>query len=135
MFRRTGGKSIGEAIHEASERAERPFVIVDCGAIPPSLAESTLFGHEKGAFTGATSKRLSPFVEANGGTVFLDELGELPLDIQPKLRRVPGRPLLPHRAAASDRAAVARARGRHRADRATGHGRRRQGLSVQADQP
>jgi len=84
----TGKELVAQAIHEASDRARRPFVIIDCGAIPASLAESTLFGHEKGAFTGAGAKRASPFVEASGGTVFLDELGELPLDVQPKLLRV-----------------------------------------------
>ncbi len=62
-------------------------MVVDCGSIPPTLAEATLFGHERGAFTGAVDKRLSPFVEADGGTIFLDELGELPLDVQPKLLR------------------------------------------------
>jgi DNA-binding NtrC family response regulator len=60
---------------------------VDCGSIPPTLAEAALFGHERGAFTGAVDKRLSPFQEADGGTIFLDELGELPLDVQPKLLR------------------------------------------------
>jgi DNA-binding NtrC family response regulator len=62
-------------------------VVVDCGSIPPSLAEATLFGHERGAFTGAVDRRLSPFVEADGGTIFLDELGELPVEVQPKLLR------------------------------------------------
>ena len=71
----------------ASSRANKQFVVVDCGAIPASLAESALFGHERGSFTGAVDKRLSPFVEAEGGTIFLDELGELPLDVQPKLLR------------------------------------------------
>jgi DNA-binding NtrC family response regulator len=84
----TGKELVAQAIHEASDRARRPFVVIDCGAIPASLAESTLFGHEKGAFTGAGAKRVSPFVEASGGTVFLDELGELPLDLQPKLLRL-----------------------------------------------
>ena len=70
-----------------SSRANKPFVVVDCGSIPPTLAESALFGHERGAFTGAVDKRVSPFVEADGGTIFLDELGELPLDVQPKLLR------------------------------------------------
>jgi DNA-binding NtrC family response regulator len=84
----TGKELVAGAIHEASDRALKPFVVIDCGAIPPHLAESTLFGHEKGAFTGALSKRASPFVEANGGTIFLDELGELPVEVQPKLLRV-----------------------------------------------
>jgi DNA-binding NtrC family response regulator len=83
----TGKELIAAAIHGASSRANKPFVVVDCGAIPPSLAESALFGHERGAFTGAVDKRISPFVEADGGTIFLDELGELPLDVQPKLLR------------------------------------------------
>ncbi len=84
----TGKELVAQAIHETSERAKGPFVIIDCAAIPPNLAESALFGHERGSFTGAERKRVSPFVEANGGTVFLDELGELPLDVQPKLLRV-----------------------------------------------
>jgi DNA-binding NtrC family response regulator len=83
----TGKELVAQAIHENSPRKGGPFVIVDCGSIAPTLAEATLFGHERGAFTGATSSRESPFVEANGGTIFLDELGELPLDIQPKLLR------------------------------------------------
>jgi DNA-binding NtrC family response regulator len=84
----TGKELVASALHEASDRAGKPFVVIDCGAIPPHLAESTLFGHEKGAFTGALARRISPFVEAMGGTVFLDELGELPIDVQPKLLRV-----------------------------------------------
>ena len=83
----TGKELVAEAVHRASPRKNGPFVVVDCGAIAPTLAEATLFGHERGAFTGATSSRESPFVEANGGTIFLDELGELPLDVQPKLLR------------------------------------------------
>ncbi len=83
----TGKELVAASIHGASKRKDGPFVVVDCGAIAPTLAEATLFGHEKGAFTGATSSRVSPFVEANGGTIFLDELGELPLDVQPKLLR------------------------------------------------
>jgi len=83
----TGKELVAQAVHDASDRKNGPFVIVDCGAIAPTLAEATLFGHERGAFTGATSSRESPFVEANGGTIFLDELGELPLDVQPKLLR------------------------------------------------
>jgi DNA-binding NtrC family response regulator len=83
----TGKELVAKAIHEASARANKPFVVVDCGAIPATLAESALFGHERGSFTGAVDKRISPFVEADGGTIFLDELGELPLDVQPKLLR------------------------------------------------
>ncbi len=83
----TGKELVAQAVHDASARKNGPFVVVDCGAIAPTLAEATLFGHERGAFTGATSSRESPFIEANGGTIFLDELGELPLDVQPKLLR------------------------------------------------
>jgi DNA-binding NtrC family response regulator len=83
----TGKELVAQAVHLASARAKKPFVVVDCGSIPPSLAEATLFGHERGAFTGAVDRRLSPFVEADGGTIFLDELGELPVDVQPKLLR------------------------------------------------
>jgi DNA-binding NtrC family response regulator len=83
----TGKELVAQAIHQASNRANKPFVVVDCGSIPASLAESALFGHERGSFTGAVDKRISPFVEADGGTVFLDELGELPTDVQPKLLR------------------------------------------------
>src|SRR5262249_44869648 len=82
-----GKELVAAAIHQASARAKKPFVVVDCSAIPPGLAESALFGHERGAFTTAVSARTSPFVEADGGTIFLDELGELPLDVQPKLLR------------------------------------------------
>ncbi len=83
----TGKELVAQAIHAASANRRGPFVIVDCGAIPENLAEAALFGHVRGAFTGATGDRPSPFVEANGGTVFLDELGELPVDLQPKLLR------------------------------------------------
>ncbi|HEY8079686.1 MAG TPA: sigma 54-interacting transcriptional regulator [Labilithrix sp.] len=83
----TGKELVAQAIHAASARKDKPFVVVDCGSIAPSLAESLLFGHERGAFTGAVARRESPFVEAAGGTVFLDELGELPLEVQPKLLR------------------------------------------------
>ncbi|HEY2369644.1 MAG TPA: sigma 54-interacting transcriptional regulator [Polyangiaceae bacterium] len=83
----TGKELVAQAIHELSPRKGNPFVVVDCGSIPHGLAESTLFGHMRGAFTGATDNRTSPFVLAEGGTVFLDELGELPLDTQPKLLR------------------------------------------------
>jgi len=83
----TGKEGVAKAIHEASPRKDQPFVIVDCGAIPETLAESILFGHEKGAFTGAVERRKGALAEADGGTLFLDELGELPLDLQPKLLR------------------------------------------------
>ncbi len=83
----TGKELVAQAIHQNSQRAKKPFIIVDCGSIPPTLAEAALFGHERGAFTGAVDKRPSPFIEADGGTLFLDELGELPIDVQPKLLR------------------------------------------------
>ena len=83
----TGKELVAQAVHAASAQRKGPFVVVDCGAIPENLAEAALFGHARGAFTGATADRESPFVEANGGTIFLDELGELPLDLQPKLLR------------------------------------------------
>jgi DNA-binding NtrC family response regulator len=83
----TGKEVVAKAIHEASPRKAKPFVVVDCGSIPPTLAESILFGHEKGAFTGATERRKGALAEADAGTLFLDELGELPLDLQPKLLR------------------------------------------------
>jgi DNA-binding NtrC family response regulator len=83
----TGKELVAHALHELSPRKSRPFIVVDCGSIPHGLAEATLFGHIRGSFTGATEDRTSPFVLAEGGTVFLDELGELPLDTQPKLLR------------------------------------------------
>lgn len=82
-----GKELIARAIQGESERAGKPFVTVNCGAIPENLVESILFGHEKGAFTGATDKRTGKFQEADGGTLFLDEVGELPLDAQVKLLR------------------------------------------------
>ncbi len=82
-----GKEVIARAIQGESERCGRPFVTVNCGAIPENLVESILFGHEKGAFTGATEKRKGKFEEANGGTLFLDEIGELPLEAQVKLLR------------------------------------------------
>jgi len=82
-----GKELIARAIQGESERAGKPFVVVNCGAIPENLVESTLFGHEKGSFTGATEKRIGKFQEADGGTLFLDEIGELPLDAQVKLLR------------------------------------------------
>jgi DNA-binding NtrC family response regulator len=82
-----GKELIARAIQGSSDRRDRPFVTVNCGALPENLAESILFGHEKGAFTGASDKHVGKFEEANGGTLFLDEVGELPLDIQVKLLR------------------------------------------------
>ncbi len=83
----TGKELAAEAVHAHGKRADRPFVAFDCGAVPRELAESALFGHVRGAFTGAVSDREGAFEEANGGTLLLDELGELPLDLQPKLLR------------------------------------------------
>jgi len=82
-----GKELIARAIHGAGERRTKPFVAVNCGAIPDNLVESILFGHEKGAFTGATDRHTGKFVEAIGGTLFLDEVGELPLPAQVKLLR------------------------------------------------
>jgi transcriptional regulator with GAF, ATPase, and Fis domain len=84
----TGKELVAESIHAASPRAGGPFVVFDCSAVAPTLAESELFGHERGAFTGAMNSRQGVFEQAHGGTIFLDELGELPKDLQPKLLRV-----------------------------------------------
>jgi formate hydrogenlyase transcriptional activator len=84
----TGKELIARAIHKQSKRADRAFIGVNCAAIPPSLIASELFGHEKGAFTGATQRRLGRFESANGGTIFLDEVGDLPPEIQVALLRV-----------------------------------------------
>ena len=83
----SGKELLAEAIHAASPRAQGPFIIVDCGAIAPTLIESELFGHVRGAFTGAVDRRIGAFEAARGGTLFLDEIGELPLDRQPVLLR------------------------------------------------
>ncbi len=83
----TGKEVVAKAIHDHSPHKDGPFVVVDCGSIPPTLAESLLFGHEKGSFTGATERRKGALAEADKGTLFLDELGELPIELQPKLLR------------------------------------------------
>jgi DNA-binding NtrC family response regulator len=83
----TGKERVAEAIHRASPRRHAPFVVIDCAGIPATLAEDTLFGHVRGAFTGAVAERAGPFERADGGTVLLDEIGDLPLDVQMKLLR------------------------------------------------
>jgi DNA-binding NtrC family response regulator len=83
----TGKEVVAQTIHNLSPRAKNELVVFDCGAVPPNLIESELFGHEKGSFTGAVMTRQGLFELADGGTLFLDELGELPLDLQPKLLR------------------------------------------------
>ena len=84
----TGKEVLARAIHEHSQRRGKPFVIVDCGSLAKGVVESELFGHVKGAYTGAVTDRIGAFQEAHGGTVFLDEIGELSLELQPKLLRV-----------------------------------------------
>ncbi|HMI61260.1 MAG TPA: sigma-54 dependent transcriptional regulator, partial [Puia sp.] len=84
----TGKEVIARVTHQLSERRNKPFVALNCAALPPNLIESELFGHEKGSFTGAHEKRIGKFEQANGGTIFLDEIGELPLDLQSKFLRV-----------------------------------------------
>jgi DNA-binding NtrC family response regulator len=86
----TGKELAARAVHAQSPRAQQPFEVVDCGGLPPTLIESELFGHERGSFTGASSDREGAFERADGGTIFLDELGELPLELQPKLLRALG---------------------------------------------
>lgn len=84
----TGKELFSRAIHEASNRSDKPLIRINCGAIPGNLIESELFGHKKGAFTGATADRKGRFLLADKGTIFLDEIGEMPIDLQPKLLRV-----------------------------------------------
>jgi nitrogen regulation protein NR(I) len=84
----TGKELIARAIYQHSDRAQKPFIAVNCAAIPQSLIESELFGHERGAFTGAQARRIGRFEQASGGTLFLDEIGDLPIDTQAKLLRV-----------------------------------------------
>ncbi len=84
----TGKEVVARGIHSHSPRTDRPFIVLDCGSIPRELIESTLFGHEKGAFTGAVGQHIGCFEQADGGTIFLDEIGELDITLQPKLLRV-----------------------------------------------
>jgi PAS domain S-box-containing protein len=84
----TGKELVGRAIHSSSSRADKPFIKINCAALPPGLVESELFGHERGAFSGAIQRRIGRFELANGGTIFLDEIGEIPADVQVKLLRV-----------------------------------------------
>ena len=83
----TGKELVASEIVKRGPRAEKPFIVLDCGAISPNLIEGELFGHVRGAFTGADRDRAGVFEAANGGTVFLDEIGEMPIDMQPKLLR------------------------------------------------
>jgi DNA-binding NtrC family response regulator len=84
----TGKELVAEVLHDLSSRAAKPYVVVDCAAVPRELIESEIFGHARGSFTGALSDRQGAFEAASGGTIFIDEIGELPMDLQPRLLRV-----------------------------------------------
>ena len=84
----TGKELFARAIHQRSKRKKKPLVTVNCASLPATLIESELFGHEKGAFTGALNKQIGRFELADGGTIFLDEVGEIPIELQAKLLRV-----------------------------------------------
>src|SRR5437899_3738001 len=84
----TGKEMVARAIHQLSPRSEKPFIAINCSAIPSTLIESEMFGHERGAFTGADQRRLGAWELADGGTLFLDEVGEIPIELQAKFLRV-----------------------------------------------
>src|SRR6185295_18871513 len=84
----TGKELVARAVYQHSDRAQKPFIAVNCAAIPETLLESELFGHEKGAFTGGDARRIGRFEQAAGGTIFLDEIGDLAMNTQVKLLRV-----------------------------------------------
>ena len=120
----TGKELFARALHERSRRHARPLVRVNCAALPPTLVESELFGHEKGAFTGAVAPRQGRFELADGGTIFLDEIGDLPPEMQVKLLRVLQEGEF-ERVGSSRTADGRRARHRGHAPRPRSRGRRR----------